>query len=43
MHRAAESGHLQIVEILYFKGADINSISDVSRYIKEYMMYVGYN
>ena len=38
LHRAAESGHLQIVKFLHFKGADINSISDVSTYINEYMM-----
>ena len=38
LHRAAKSGHLQIAQNLYFKGADINSISDVSTYINEYMM-----
>ena len=32
MHRAAEKGHLKIVEILLSEGAELDSMDKVSRY-----------
>ena len=40
MYKAAEQGHLRVVEMLYIKGADVNIISHVSMYMQnEYITY----
>ena len=40
MHKAAENGHLKVVEILLSKGAELNSWDKVSTYNN--VMSLGY-
>ena len=42
LYKASKGGHLQIVELLLSKGAEVDSRDEVSTYNNDYMVSVWY-